>query len=266
VSWLPLTATRTLRAQQVIAGVREAGLTDRACLIGLMMACAETGLTNPASYAVPASIAFDHDWVAPGDHLSVGIQQAQPWWGPLASRMTPDLAIQLFLHGQPGVPGLLDTPWETGDLGLAVQRVQRSAFSDGSNYRAFEAFATWVLGKLGDTPAAVAPVVVEEPAKVWHDGLPAISASALADLIHQPDGHEHGSVRLVFGAAARRGCGGRRSRMARAGQITSADHPFAVAVLRKAQAKRHGPVTGVPSVEDLHYLGGTRGWQFHATP
>jgi hypothetical protein len=54
--------------------------------------------------------------------------------------------------------------------------------------------------------------------------------------------------------------------MARAGQITSADHPFAVAVVRKAQAKRHGPVTGVPSVGDLHYLGGTRGWQFHATP
>jgi len=266
MAWLPLNSTRQVRAQQILAGIRQVypqGTADspRACVIGLMMACAEAGLENPASYAVPASIQYDHDWIAAGDHLSVGIQQAQPWWGSLYSRMTPPLAVQNFIHGQPGVPGLTSTNWRYGSLGQAVQNVQKSAYPDGSNYAVYEAFAWYLYNLYSHTAPAQAPPV--QP--TWNDKLPVISTADINHKIHQPSGRPDTNTRVVFRAAAYRGCGNVLGKLARKGLIDSGDHAFAVASVRAVQHKLGVDQTGVFTVDELHYLGGTTGSHFHAT-
>lgn len=74
---------------------------------------------------------------APGDHLSVGLMQQQPWWGPTAALMDPYGATQRFLTGgDDGSHGLFDIHgWQQLDPGDAATRVQRNA-GGAAPYRA----------------------------------------------------------------------------------------------------------------------------------
>jgi len=89
----------------------------RAAAIAVMVALTESSLVNVGH----------GDAVGPD---SRGLFQQRDSWGPLATRMDPKGATTLFLRVLVQQPG-----WQSADPWRAAQAVQRSAFSDGSNYR-----------------------------------------------------------------------------------------------------------------------------------
>jgi TP901 family phage tail tape measure protein len=101
----------------IIASVGSSmGMTVREIEIGIMTAIAESGLVN----------------VNYGDRDSLGLFQQRTPWGTAQQRTTPSWAARAFFNALKGDKDRdSDTPW------MAAQHVQRSAFSDGSNYRQF---------------------------------------------------------------------------------------------------------------------------------
>jgi TP901 family phage tail tape measure protein len=97
---------------------RSMGMTNRDIEIGIMTAITESMLRN----------------LKGGDRDSVGLFQQRPsqGWGSVQQIMDPNYAARKFFGALKGVKGraTLD-PW------VAAQKVQRSAFSDGSNYRKY---------------------------------------------------------------------------------------------------------------------------------
>lgn len=94
------------------------GMSARDIEIGIMTAITESGLRN----------------LAGGDRDSVGLFQQRPsqGWGTVAQVHDPQYASRKFFETLKGKTnrGAMD-PW------VAAQSVQRSAFSDGSNYRQY---------------------------------------------------------------------------------------------------------------------------------
>lgn len=106
-----------MRNAQTIASVgKSMGMSARDIQIGIMTAITESMLRN----------------VNYGDRDSLGLFQQRPsmGWGTPAQVTDPRYASRKFFEGLKGVGnrGRMD-PW------MAAQTVQRSAFSDGSNYR-----------------------------------------------------------------------------------------------------------------------------------
>jgi TP901 family phage tail tape measure protein len=97
---------------------RSMGMTNRDIEIGIMTAITESMLRN----------------LKGGDRDSVGLFQQRPsqGWGSVQQIMDPNYSARKFFGALKGVKGraTLD-PW------VAAQKVQRSAFSDGSNYRKY---------------------------------------------------------------------------------------------------------------------------------
>lgn len=89
---------------------------------------------------------------------SRGLFQQISAWGPLAQRENAYDAASMFLTGgQQGQPGLLDiNGWQNMPPWQAVQAVQQSEFSDGSNYEANMGTAQQFLAQYGGNipPAA----------------------------------------------------------------------------------------------------------------
>jgi TP901 family phage tail tape measure protein len=106
-----------LRNAAIIANVGSSmGMSARDIMIGIMTAITESGLVN----------------VNFGDRDSLGLFQQRPsmGWGTEAQVTDPEYAARAFFgplkaHGERND----EAPW------LAAQHIQRSAFSDGSNYR-----------------------------------------------------------------------------------------------------------------------------------
>lgn len=104
------------------------GMSARDLEIGIMTAITESGLRN----------------VNYGDRDSLGLFQQRPsqGWGTAAQVTDPNYASRKFFESLKGVANRGDmTPW------LAAQAVQRSAFSDGSNYHAWWKAAQAIYGK-----------------------------------------------------------------------------------------------------------------------
>jgi hypothetical protein len=119
-----------LTASQILHQVRWHKGTDAACVIALSVALVESLCLCLSSDKVPASKTSPYvQGNAPGDHLSVGPFQQQPWWGPTAELMNPYGATQRFLTGgDDGSAGLYSiTGWEDLGPGVAATRVQRNA-------------------------------------------------------------------------------------------------------------------------------------------
>lgn len=162
-----LSVTQMRHARTICAEVKELKLPVRALHIALEVARAESNLHNYANGNNPASLRIPHDAVG-YDHGSVGVFQQQVGgapnstanWGTTAELMDVATAARKFLHA------LTAHPWEGADhtnWGDA-QRVQRSAFSDGSNYRHWDAWAIDLGNQLwGITPPE--RVVVPSPTR-----------------------------------------------------------------------------------------------------
>jgi hypothetical protein len=103
-------------AQQSVAQVIADGLPPRAAEILLMTEDTESGVRN-LNY---------------GDRDSAGVLQQRPsqGWGTFAQVTNVPHAVQTFLSRLVQVPG-----WSTKSPWLVAQAVQRSAYSDGSNYQ-----------------------------------------------------------------------------------------------------------------------------------
>ncbi|MFC6706854.1 C40 family peptidase [Flexivirga alba] len=92
----------------LLVAVAESRGGDRAALIAVMVALAESGLR-----------VLDH-----GDHDSLGLFQQRANWGTAVQRMDPTTSTNLFLNALLNVPSWAGmTPWQAG------QAVQKSAWN-----------------------------------------------------------------------------------------------------------------------------------------
>lgn len=124
-------------AAEIVAAGREMGVPAQGQVIAEATAMQESGLRMYANARVAASMSIRHEVVG-ADHLSVGLFQQQPWWGPIAVLMDPKGSARLFYAHLIALPG-----WEHMPLAAAAQAVQRSAFPDA--YRKWEGVARDVV-------------------------------------------------------------------------------------------------------------------------
>lgn len=130
----PAEDTRTNKQKYVDAIVAEGkarGISDKGIRIAVATMLAESGGQMYANEADPESLNYAHDAVG-SDHDSSGLfqQRDNGAWGTTADRMDPSKSAGMFYEE------LAKQDYENMDPALAAQAVQRSAFSDGSNYRA----------------------------------------------------------------------------------------------------------------------------------
>lgn len=137
-----LNNTQFGHAQAIVAAVKARGLPERAAHIAIEVALTESGLRVYANSNIPESLRLPHEAVG-HDHLSVGIfQQQTPMWGTCADCMGVATSTAKFLNA------LGKVNWQSMSNWMAAQSVQRSAFSDGSNYRAHDRQAGRVVAVL----------------------------------------------------------------------------------------------------------------------
>lgn len=115
---------------------QDAALKNDAAVHCFMTVMTESNFRMLANRAVPESLGYPNDGVGE-DHSSVGLYQQQNFaeWGSLAQRMNVKASTQMFLRA------LNRLQWRNMDRAAACQAVQRSRFSDGSNYKAWEDWA-----------------------------------------------------------------------------------------------------------------------------
>ena len=174
--------------QQVISAVKSLGLspadTQTAELDAIEAGLAESGLKNDNYGDYPASM---------GGQMSSsrGVFQQISAWGPLSVRENVGQSALMFLKGgQAGQRGLLDVPgWNTEPSWQAVQAVQGSEFSDGSNYQAQLGTATDFINKYGagapamltvSTPPGLTPGATATATPAGYTAQPASTVSSLA--------------------------------------------------------------------------------------
>lgn len=150
----PILSRADRYALAIMAVCRRLGISERGSKITLSVGLVETNLTMYANSNEPASLNLPHDAVG-SDHLSSGIYQQQPPWGPLADRMdvTRSTTIFLTVDNGPGVRGLTKIRDPQGNVydyndtanspGFYAQKVQGSAFPDRYDERYAEAAALY---------------------------------------------------------------------------------------------------------------------------
>lgn len=102
----------------------------RAALIALMTGLAESNLLILSNPHDPSGNPFLSQGIG-YDHDSLGIFQQRPSWGSAAQRMDAVASTNLFLDRLLALPD-----WHSMPPWVAAQRIQASASSDGSVYRA----------------------------------------------------------------------------------------------------------------------------------
>ena len=119
--------------QEVGKNWTEAALKNDAAIHCFMTIAAESSWKMYANNAVPESLGYPHEDIST-DGTSVGLYQQQNFgeWGSIAQRMNVKASTQMFLAT------LKRLDWRNMDRAAACQAVQRSAFSDGSNYKVHE--------------------------------------------------------------------------------------------------------------------------------
>lgn len=141
-----LDKTQFGHAQAIVAAVKARRLPERAARIAIEVALTESGLRVYANRNIPESLKLPHEEIG-HDHLSVGIfQQQTPMWGSCSDCMGVATSTAKFLDAL----GKVD--WQNMSNWMAAQSVQRSAFSDGRNYRAHDSHAGRIVAALwGET-------------------------------------------------------------------------------------------------------------------
>lgn len=141
-NYLDLTDRQLYWAKGLVAGVVARGLPVRAAHIVIETALTESALRMYANGNNRRSLQLSHDAVG-WDHGSVGLLQQQVGgaynstanWGTTDELMNATISCEKFLNALGRVNWRDMTNWS------ACQSVQRSAFSDGSNYRRNDAWA-----------------------------------------------------------------------------------------------------------------------------
>lgn len=140
------------RAAAIVAVGRQMQLPDRGIVVALATASQESGFKVYANdglggdlaadqRGIDASLKLPHDAVGT-DHGSLGVfQQQWPWWGSMNELMDPAASARKFYEALLKVPG-----WQSLDVTVAAQRVQRSAFP--SAYADDQPLAEKLLDKL----------------------------------------------------------------------------------------------------------------------
>jgi LysM repeat protein len=151
MSGLNLNPTQLAHARDIVAAVRKRGLTRRHAVIAIETALTESVLRMYANSNNPASLALPHEAVG-NNFGSVGLFQQQVGgarnstanWGTTAELMDAGISTGKFLNTlvSRGIGGR--TNWE------AAQSVQVSAFRDGRNYRANDAWAQRIVDHFWD--------------------------------------------------------------------------------------------------------------------
>lgn len=142
-----LDAEQSKYAQLIITNGRNRGMNDQDIQTALMTALAESGLRN-LNY---------------GDRDSVGLfqQRTSQGWGSIQQILDPNYSIGKFYDSLAGIGnrgGM--SQWQ------AAQAVQRSAFADGSNYRAQYEKAMGIY-KSYSTGAMTAPTMGANGSASW---------------------------------------------------------------------------------------------------
>lgn len=114
----------------------DSALKSDAAIHCFMTIMAESNWVMYANAAVPESLTYPHEALST-DGSSVGLFQQQNFgeWGTVRQRMNVRASTQMFLQH------LARLDWRNMDRAAACQAVQRSAFSDGSNYKVHEVAA-----------------------------------------------------------------------------------------------------------------------------
>ena len=122
--------------QEVGRNWTDAALKNDAAIHCFMTIAAESNWIMYANRAIPESLSYPYEGIST-DGSSVGLYQQQNFgeWGSLNQRMNVKASTQMFLTA------LQRLDWRNMDRAAACQAVQRSAFSDGSNYKVHEAAA-----------------------------------------------------------------------------------------------------------------------------
>jgi hypothetical protein len=145
---LGLTAGQLANAETIIRVGKARGMSDADIRTALAVALAESNLQNYANQNVPESMNIPHDSVG-SDHMSVGVFQQQVGiWGNATDLMNLETSANLFYDA------LSKIATRSGmTIPQAAQSVQRSAFSDGSNYAAQLSLADQIAATLTGTTA-----------------------------------------------------------------------------------------------------------------
>ncbi|UPK64665.1 hypothetical protein MYP14_04695 [Rhodococcus pyridinivorans] len=138
-------------AKAIVDAAKERGLGQEGAKVGLMTALTESNLKMWANNAVPESLNYPHDAIG-SDHDSVGLFQQRPGWGTVEQRMNAKASAGMFYDALSRVQG-----WQTMPPHVAAQAVQRSAFSDGSNYAAYAGQADQLVAQLYDAGGIIEP-------------------------------------------------------------------------------------------------------------
>ena len=132
-----LSPAQSANAEEIVGASEDlSGGSALAARIALMTAYTESGLNDLGPM--------------PSNDGSLGLfqQRASQGWGTLAEEEDPTASTAMFVESLLALPG-----WSTMSPWLAAQQVQRSAFADGSNYR-----ANWTIaGTLLDQVAQLGP-------------------------------------------------------------------------------------------------------------
>lgn len=140
---LGLNATQLANANTIIRIGKSRGMSDADIQTALAVALAESNLQNYANSNVPESLGIPHDSVG-SDHMSVGVFQQQVGiWGNASDLMNLETSANLFYDALSKIPTR-----NTMTIPQAAQSVQRSAFSDGSNYANQLSLAQQIAGVL----------------------------------------------------------------------------------------------------------------------
>jgi surface antigen len=143
-------------AKTIIGMAKTIGFNQEGAVIGIMTAMTESDLIN---------VDYGDDAINPDGQMntSAGLFQQQPstGWGSAAQVRNPVYAAQAFYLGvngnkNPGLQTLGD--WKTMDPWMAAQKVQRSGFPDGSNYKSKHAFAKEIVAALYSSSPTVSVI------------------------------------------------------------------------------------------------------------
>jgi hypothetical protein len=139
-----LDGEQSANVNAIIQAGKARGLGDSDIQIGIMTALAESGLRN----------------VNGGDRDSLGLFQQRPsqGWGAPGQVLDPNYAAGTFFDHLSAAQG--DTPW------ARAQAVQRSAFSDGSNYQKQFAQAQAIMSSYNEG-ARNAPTIGRNGSANW---------------------------------------------------------------------------------------------------